>query len=134
MRFLSRPAFGLTIMCLAGLDLAGLPALAMDMPDGVATGDTAIGAVLVDVDGMTLYTFDEDSAGASACYGKCAENWPPLEAAADAPPIGDFVVISRYDGKVQWTYKGQPLYRWVRDKAPGDTTGDGVRGWHAATP
>lgn len=119
---------------LLALSTAAGPGLAMDMPAGVEASTTAIGEVLVNDKGMTLYTFDEDSSGASACYGKCAENWPPLAASAGAAAIGDFTAIARDDGMVQWAYKGKPLYLWVRDKAPGDTTGDGARGWHAARP
>jgi predicted lipoprotein with Yx(FWY)xxD motif len=48
--------------------------------------------------------------------------------------VGKFTVITRDDGSAQWAYHGKPLYLWVRDKAPGDTTGDGVRGWNAARP
>ncbi|MEJ8571824.1 SDR family oxidoreductase [Microbaculum marinum] len=108
--------------------------LAAEFPEGITTASTAIGDVLVDASGMTLYSFDEDPAGASACYGTCAENWPPLEAPAGAAPIGAFAVIARDDGKAQWAYDGRPLYLWVRDKAPGDITGDGFRGWHAVRP
>ena len=44
---------------------------------------------------------------------------------------GDFGVTERKDGNVQWTYKGMPLYRWIKDTAPGQTTGDGVKDiWH----
>jgi predicted lipoprotein with Yx(FWY)xxD motif len=110
------------------------PALALDSPTAIQTNDTAIGAVLTDNSGMTLYTFDEDSVGGSSCYGRCAENWPPLEAGTTTGPIGEFSIIMREDGVAQWAYKGKALYNWVRDKAPGDTTGDGVRGWHAARP
>jgi predicted lipoprotein with Yx(FWY)xxD motif len=42
-------------------------------------------------------------------------------------------VIVRDDGSRQWAYKGKPLYLWVKDHKPGDTTGDGFRGvWHVA--
>ena len=41
--------------------------------------DTAKGKVLVNEKGMTLYVFDKDSVGKSACSGTCAENWPPLD-------------------------------------------------------
>lgn len=110
------------------------PALAMDSPEAIQTNETAIGAVLTDNAGMTLYTFDEDSPGGSSCYGRCAENWPPFKADAGTAPIGDFSIITREDGIAQWAYKSKALYLWVRDKAPGDTTGDGVRGWQAARP
>ena len=30
-----------------------------------------------------------------------------------------------------WAYDGMPLYYWVKDKKPGDVTGDGVGSvWH----
>ena len=41
-----------------------------------------------DAKGMTLYTFDKDAGGKSACNGPCATNWPPLMAGADAKAIG----------------------------------------------
>lgn len=88
----------------------------------------------VDAKGMTLYTFDKDSAGKSACNGQCAANWPPLMAGADAKPSGDWTVITRDDGGKQWAYKGKPLYAWVKDTKPGEKTGDGFANgaWRAA--
>jgi hypothetical protein len=42
---------------------------------------------------------------------------------------------SRSDGASQVTYNGHPLYRFVKDQKPGDTTGQGVNafggGWFA---
>jgi predicted lipoprotein with Yx(FWY)xxD motif len=112
--------------------LAGVPALAVT---GVATGETALGPVLTDAAGMTLYTFDKDMGGASACYDDCAVNWPPLLAPADAAAEGDYVPSARKDGTMQWTYKGKPLYTWAKDSKPGETTGEGVKGvWHVAKP
>ena len=85
--------------------------------------------------GMTLYTFDKDMGGASACYDDCAVNWPPLLAPADAAAEGDYVPSARKDGTMQWTYKGKPLYTWAKDSKPGETTGEGVKGvWHVAKP
>jgi predicted lipoprotein with Yx(FWY)xxD motif len=61
--------------------------------------DTLKGKTLVDADGMTLYTFDRDSTpGKSVCNGKCASNWPPFTAAADAKTAGDWSIIARDDG------------------------------------
>jgi predicted lipoprotein with Yx(FWY)xxD motif len=99
-------------------------------------GDTAKGKALVDDHGMTLYTFDrDDTPGKSNCGGKCAGNWPPLAAAADAAAMNDWTVIVRGDGSKQWAYKGKPLYRWMGDKQPGDIDGDGrFNVWHIAVP
>ncbi|MHB1110991.1 MAG: COG4315 family predicted lipoprotein, partial [Devosia sp.] len=89
--------------------------------------------VLTDANGMTLYTYDKDTAGVSNCYDKCAANWPPLFAADGAAAEGDFTLVTRTDGKMMWAYKGMPLYLWVKDQKPGDTTGDGVgEVWHTA--
>jgi predicted lipoprotein with Yx(FWY)xxD motif len=101
----------------------------------IGTGESAAGPVLTDAKGMTLYTFDKDKDGASACYDECAANWPPLAAAADAAAEGEFGLTERTDGSRQWTFKGLPLYTWVKDAKPGDITGDGVKGvWHIAKP
>jgi predicted lipoprotein with Yx(FWY)xxD motif len=92
------------------------------------TGDSTKGKVLTNDAGMTLYVFDKDSGGKSACNGACAGNWPPLMAAAG--------VVAREDGTKQWAYKGRPLYAWKNDKKPGDITGDGFLNgaWHGAQP
>ena len=88
---------------------------------------------LVNSAGMTLYTFDRDADGKSACNGPCATNWPPLMAAADAKPDGAWTIITRDDGGKQWAYKGKPLYTWAKDQKAGDKTGDGVNNvWHTA--
>jgi predicted lipoprotein with Yx(FWY)xxD motif len=100
------------------------------------TGDSAKGKVLTDAKGMTLYTFDKDAGGKSACNGPCATNWPPLMAAADAKPATGYTILARDDGSKQWAYKGKPLYTWKNDKKPGDITGDGFLNgaWHIAQP
>src|SRR5690606_20162860 len=44
----------------------------------LATASSELGTILVDGEGMTLYVFDNDSGGESACYDACASTWPPL--------------------------------------------------------
>lgn len=89
--------------------------------------------MLVDAKGMTVYTYDKDSAGKSACVAKCAENWPPVMA-TEAKPMEDYSTITRADGKKQLAYKGKPLYTFVKDKKPGDKVGDKVMdAWHVVT-
>jgi predicted lipoprotein with Yx(FWY)xxD motif len=102
----------------------------------VKTGDSAKGKVLTDMHGMTLYTFDKDAGGKSACNGPCAGNWPPLMASASDKAADGYTLIKRADGKMQWAYKGKPLYTWKNDKKPGDITGDGFLNgaWHIAKP
>jgi len=99
-------------------------------------GESAKGKVLTNESGMTLYVFDKDSAGKSACNGPCAGNWPPLMVAAGAMPMGDYSIITRADGSKQRAYKGRALYTWKNDKKPGDITGGGFlnNAWHIAQP
>lgn len=114
----------------AGLWVSGCASMSAD-PAKAADG------VFVGANGMTLYTFDRDVAGSgkSVCNGPCAQNWPPLMAAADAQSKGDWTVITRDDGGRQWAYKGKPLYFWVRDQKAGDRTGDGFNNvWRLARP
>ena len=114
----------LVFALLASASLAAFAA-APTMSKGMLTGSN----------GMTLYTFDKDAAGKSACNGPCATNWPPLLAMDGDAASGDYSIITRDDGKKQWALKGKPLYYWVKDQKPGDTTGDGFNSvWHVAKP
>jgi len=98
-----------------------------------------LGAMLVDAGGKTLYVFlkDTQNANASACSGKCADNWPALTDATagegvDASLLGSF---QRGDGSSQVTYNGWPLYYFAQDLNPGDINGQGVTGnWYVVSP
>jgi predicted lipoprotein with Yx(FWY)xxD motif len=106
-----------------------------DYLGGVVKSATVGGKeILTDAKGMTLYVWDKDEKGkASHCNDQCAVNWPPLLVDASTAVSGDWSLIKRDDGKMVVAYKGWPLYTWIKDKAPGDTTGDGVGGtWHTA--
>ncbi len=93
------------------------------------------GDVLVDAEGMTLYTFDRDVSGKSACNAQCAADWRPLAAPPGAKPAGDYTIVARDDGRRQWAYKGKPLYVWSKDSQPGDRTGDAFDNvWRVARP
>ena len=125
-----------TTIIIAGILAAlapGFESAAQTMPSTLH----AMGGMLMDAKGMTLYTYDNDKEpNKSSCIGNCLNNWPALKAEASDKDMGDFKVITRDDGSKQWAYKGKPLYYFVMDKASGDRTGDG-RGngaWHVATP
>jgi len=100
------------------------------------TATTSKGPALTDARGMSLYTFDKDSDGKSACNGPCATNWPVLKAEASDQPGDNYTVITRDDGSKQWAYKGKPLYTFAKDQKAGDITGDGFLNgaWHLAQP
>lgn len=95
------------------------------------------GDMLTNAAGMTLYTFDKDMAGTgkSACNGPCAANWLPLMAQGSDQAAGDYSIVVREDGTMQWAFKGKPLYQWSKDQKPGDKSGDGFNNlWHVAKP
>lgn len=118
----------------AMLALLSTAAIAEDYVGGaIKTMEIGGKEVLVGANDMTLYIFDKDAVGVTNCYDKCAENWPPLIADAGAVAEGDFTLVDRTDGSKMWAYKGWPLYFWVKDEKPGDTTGDMVgEVWHTA--
>lgn len=87
--------------------------------------------LLTDAGGRVLYTFDKDEAGKSNCNGQCAVNWPPFGAAADGKSASGYTLVTRDDGTKQWALNGKPLYYFVGDAKPGDSTGEGKNGvWH----
>lgn len=92
---------------------------------------TTAGTVLTDPKGMTLYTYDKDTKGASNCVDQCAVNWPPAMATSTDEPVGDLTIIKRPDGTLQWADDGKPLYTFIQDKKSGDVTGDNMKNvWH----
>jgi predicted lipoprotein with Yx(FWY)xxD motif len=100
------------------------------------TATTSKGPTLTDARGMSLYTFDKDTDGKSACNGACVANWPVLKADAGEQPADNYTIITRDDGSKQWAYKSKPLYTFVKDQKAGDITGDGFLNgvWHLAQP
>ena len=97
----------------------------------VAVAKSRLGSILVDSKGITLYDFVKDKGGSSTCYGACADYWPPL-LTTGKPRAGAGVraallgTTRRKDGKLEVTYRGHPLYYFVSDQKPGQTTGQGI--------
>jgi predicted lipoprotein with Yx(FWY)xxD motif len=98
---------------------------------------TALGKVLVDARGHTLYLFEKDKNGMSSCNGACLAYWPAVRSTAK-PRAGAGVRASllgrttRSDGRRQVTYAGHPLYTFIGDKKAGRTTGEGLTDFGAA--
>jgi predicted lipoprotein with Yx(FWY)xxD motif len=109
--------------------------------DTVKAVDTALGKILVDAQGKTLYYFANDVAsnGASVCNGQCATLWPPFSASTIivSSPLDptDFGSINRSNGTKQTTYYGWPLYYYSGDTKPGETNGENVlKVWFVIKP
>ncbi|MBS1210010.1 MAG: hypothetical protein H6R19_2408 [Proteobacteria bacterium] len=91
--------------------------------------------ILVNNNGITLYTFDKDvMPNKSTCNVKCPFNWPPLFATPDDTAKGDYTIFERDDGMTQWAYKGKPLYQYLEDKKAGDKKGESKPDWKIAKP
>ena len=102
-------------------------------PDMIKVSENGAGWLFTDGQGLTLYTYDRDEPGKSACVEQCAERWPPLTVAEGASLSGDWSVLTRDDGRQQAAHRGRPLYRYALDAYPGATFGDTPDGaWHAA--
>jgi len=53
----------------------------------------------------------------------CVDLWNPVTPAEGAQDIGDWTIVERRDGSLQWAYDEQPLYTSVKDQQPGDVLG-----------
>lgn len=133
----ARRSWAVVVAFVVAVSLAGIA-----RADGggvkIAT-DPKLGKHLSDQKGMTLYVFKKDTPGKSACAAECVAAWPIFHAEKVDVPAGlnreDFKTITRDDGQKQTTYKGLPLYYWIKDEKPGDTTGHGVKDvWFVAKP
>lgn len=106
------------------------PAADVALPDGIDVQllESAQAVALVDVNGLTLYSFDGDAAhdGQSCAPSGCTLRWLPLTAPALGMPVGDFTIVTRADGSRQWAYRGRPLYEYSGDRLPGEAHGIGV--------
>jgi predicted lipoprotein with Yx(FWY)xxD motif len=109
----------------------------------VKTAKSRFGKIIVDGRGRTLYLFEKDRRGHSACSGTCATYWPPL-LTTGKPVAGTGAkksllgTIRRSNGKKQVTYGGHPLYRYIQDKKPGQITGQDSHffgaAWYVVSP
>ncbi|MCU1681430.1 MAG: lipoprotein [Amycolatopsis sp.] len=104
----------------------------------VKVSQTAVGQVLADQTGRTLYAFTKDKDKPAACDADCVAVWPVMAGKAAA---GDGVTASllgeakESDSLTQVTYKGWPLYYYVGDSVPGDVNGTGIdTAWFPLSP
>ena len=102
-----------------------------------------LGRYLVDGTGRTVYLFEKDKGGKSACYGACSKVWSPVSTNG-SPSAGTGVAaaklstVKRTDGVTQVVYNGHPLYRYDDDHKPGQMEGEGSKEfgaeWYVVSP
>ena len=104
-----------------------------------ASNGTLKATVLVNAQGMTLYHLSGEEGGKFICTSSaCVQVWHPLTVTTASTPTGSVALatVKRPDGSVQVTYKGQPLYTFAQDTAPGQANGQGFKDvgtWSAVT-
>jgi predicted lipoprotein with Yx(FWY)xxD motif len=109
---------------------------------GVAT--TSLGPVLVDGKGFTVYMLTADTPGHSTCSAQCLKFWPlvPAPAGSGVPPVqgisAALATTKAMSGASMVTAGGWPLYTFVKDQAPGNVAGEGVKAfggtWYVVSP
>ncbi len=141
-------ALGVIVASVLALALAGVSAAIAATHSAartatVATAHSGLGRIIVDGRGRTLYLFEKDRHGRSACSGTCATYWPPL--LTSAKPVAKTGVkasligtTKRADGTRQVTFAGHPLYFFSGDVKRGATSGEGLHdfgaGWYVLAP
>ncbi len=105
----------------------------------VSIAQSALGDILVDSQGLTLYAFLGDAGGQPTCTGSCAGNWPG-ELVRGRITVGAglsadlFTSVDRPDGGKQLKAGTWPLYL-LAGSTPGDTTGQGtINKWYVVSP
>lgn len=121
-----------------GGDEAGNAPAADSGEPTLQVAESAVGDIVVDGEGRSVYLFTQDSPGTSVCEGECLAAWPPVEGelaageGVDAELLG---TLERGDGTVQATYADWPLYYFAQDSGSGDVKGQGVNDvWYVVSP
>lgn len=96
--------------------------------------ETALGEVLVNSEGFTLFDFSKDQKSKDRCQSVsgCTTVWPPLVVSGmptagsglNAEKLGTITLTS---GEKQLTYYGRPLYLYTGDKGAGETAYVGAK-------
>ena len=107
---------------------------------------TKLGVILVNNRGLTLYMFVRDHQKRVTCTSKaCVTVWPPLKIKKGQSPTAGGAAKKKLLGVDKSpagyrvvTYKHWPLYTYITDTKPGQTTGQGVNNsggkWYVLSP
>ena len=123
---------------------AGAGATTSASGDALGVATTTLGPVLVDSRGFTVYLLTADTKGHSTCSAQCLQYWPLVPARAGtgtAPAQGISTALATTkatSGASMVTAGGWPLYTFVKDTAPGQVAGEGIKTfggtWYAVSP
>ncbi len=90
---------------------------------------TRVGTILVNSRGFTVYAFTKDSRNRDNCAKSsvCLHVWPPVTTVGRpiaGPGVRSSLIgtITLKNGKKQVTYAGHPLYTYIADTQPAETS------------
>lgn len=101
-----------------------------DVPPGFAVRTTTVGRLLTTDKNYSVYSFDEDTPGVSACDAACARTFHPVTAPTLARADGEWSIIESSPGVRQWAFRNQPLYTNVLDTGSWSQEGSDFPGWN----
>ena len=109
----------------------------------ISVQQTSLGKTLTDANGRTLYLFAADKPNVSTLSAAGRAFWPPFTSATTPSATGGALAgrigtVTGATGAGQVTYNGHPLYYFVGDHNPGQTSGQalnqfGAR-WYVLSP
>jgi predicted lipoprotein with Yx(FWY)xxD motif len=114
------------LACIAML-AAATTAVAAGHRAKLKLANTDLGKIVVNGGGFTVYMFTADRRNKDNCSTGCKSVWPPVTTSGRAvagPGIKRRLIgsISLGHGVRQVTYAGHPLYTYIADGGPGDTS------------
>ncbi len=92
--------------------------------------------------GIPVYSNDRDTSDGSGgvkigCTNECIGTfWVPVFARTLAKPMGDWTIVIRPDDRMQWAYKGRPVYKHFlqRERAQVQAYAKEDGHWHEVVP
>jgi len=90
---------------------------------------TSVGRLLTNDKHFSVYAYDKDTSTKSACDEECTKTWKPLLASRLAQPRGEWSLLERSPGVIQWVFRGKPLYVYVMDPGQWSFEGSDNPGW-----
>jgi predicted lipoprotein with Yx(FWY)xxD motif len=119
-----------TLLAACGSSSSPSPSSSSSSPSGSGLSVKKIGgvgSVLVDANGMALYSSLQEAGGHVMCSGGCLSFWMPAKPVSGKAPtgVGTLGTVKRPDGSSQLTAGGKPLYTFAQD-APGKANGNGI--------
>jgi predicted lipoprotein with Yx(FWY)xxD motif len=99
------------------------------LPPGFAVRSTTVGRMLTTDKNESIYEFEGDTSASAACKDSCLTDWRPVVAPALARAQGEWDLLERTPGVLQWVFRGKPLYTHILDTRSWSQQGSDIDGW-----